>query len=276
MTLPLPLFLRRWAVQFGVCLAFALLACGGPERADSDAAPPAAASTPVTVFAAASTTDVMIRLARRYQAATGVFVRCNFASSSTLARQIESGAPADLFFSADEVWMDHVERLDRIEPNSRRDLLGNSLVLVAPAGRPFAARMDGGFDLPNAFEGRIAIGDPAHVPAGRYAQQALRYFGWWEKLERRILPAMDVRDALRLVAIDEAPAGIVYATDAASIPGVAVLDTFPEASHDPIRYPIALLRGASAPARGFLEFLEGAEAASVFETAGFRLIGRAD
>ncbi len=240
-----------------------LAGCSDPETGSGRS------TTGLLIFAAASTTDVLGRLATEYETQTGIQIQCSFAASSTLARQIEAGAPADVFISADPLWMDRLEKADMIRPDSRRDLLGNELVLIAPRGQPFAVSMQRDFSLGDAFEGRLALGDPAHVPAGIYGRQALESLGWWNALEDRLIPALDVRDALRLVALGEATAGIVYATDAADSKRVEVIAVFPPEAHDIIRYPIAVCGNGSPEANDFVDYLFGEDAGAVFESAGF-------
>jgi molybdate transport system substrate-binding protein len=226
----------------------------------------------VLVFAAASTADVLGRIAKAYEVDTGVNVECSFAASSTLSRQIEAGAPADIYLSADPQWMDRLEKLELIRPESRRDLLANTLVLITPRENRFEVFMESDFRFANAFEGRLALGDPSHVPAGRYARQALESLGWWNALQKRMIPALDVRDALRLVALGEAAAGIVYATDAAGSDRVSVIGAFPAETYEPIRYPVAICKDASPDAAAFADYLFGEEATSIFQSAGFTLL----
>ena len=228
----------------------------------------------ITVFAAASTTDVMGEAGRRFEAETGMKIAFSFDASSNLAKQIKAGAPADVFLSADEEWMDAAAASGDIRPDSREDLLGNELVLIAPTAHPFDAKMSKDFDFAASLPQikRIAVGDPSHVPAGRYAKQSLDHLGWWAGLEHRLLPAQDVRAALRLVEINEADAGIVYATDAKSSDKVVVIAAFPGDSHEPIRYPIALCKSASPAATDFISFLRTPEIVQVFEKAGFRVL----
>jgi len=228
----------------------------------------------VTVFAAASLTDAMGEIARVYGARSGTAIRSAFAGSSTLARQIESGAPADLFFSADEEWMDYLDRRARLEPGTRIARLGNRLVLVAPAGSSFRVTLHKGADLRPMLgtSGRLATGDPASVPAGRYAQQALVSLGLWETVGPRIARAENVRVALAYVERGEAPLGIVYSTDAAAAKGVRVVGEFPPGTHAPISYPLALVAGRATPAaRDLRAFLLGEEAGTVFRKHGFSL-----
>ncbi len=237
-------------------------------------APPAVQAQPLTVFAAASLTDAMQDVAALWTRAGHPPPRLSFASSATLARQIEQGAPANLFASADEIWMDYLAKRHLIADDSRRDLLGNDLVLVVPAGKPLHTRIGPAFDLPGLLgtTGRLAIGDPSYVPAGIYAAQALKQLGWWDRLAGHLAPAADVRAALLLVERGEAPAGIVYRTDAAVSPAVMVAGTFPPDSHDPIAYPFAVVRAGDTPqARALLRFLAGPQARAVFVRRGFKV-----
>ncbi len=236
----------------------------------------ARAQDTITVFAAASLTDAMRALSQEWVARGNPAPRISFAASSALARQIEQGAPADLFMSADEPWMDYLQQRDLIVNATRSSPIGNALVLVAPADaarQPIA--LERGTDLrallgPN---GRIATGDPAHVPVGRYAQAALTWMGQWDALSPRLARADNVRAALLLVERGEAPFGIVYATDASASRGVRVVGTFPIASHTPVTYPFALTRRAAdnAQARALLTFLAGPEARPTWQRFGFSI-----
>lgn len=255
---------RRWVLS-----GLAALALLPPLWAG--AAAPSRAET-VTVFAAASTTDAIRRIAALYESETGATVVPVFASSSTLAKQIASAAPADLFVSASPAWMDYLAEAGRLVEGSRRDLLRNRLVLVVPDDSPIeGADNDPAALLRTLPEGaRLSLGDPSHVPAGLYARQALASLGLWDALAPRVAPGSDVRAALALVARGETPAGIVYATDAAIAPGVRAVARFPLDSHAPIVYPAALVAGGDAEAGGrFLRFLAGPEARAVFEELGF-------
>jgi molybdate transport system substrate-binding protein len=233
-------------------------------------------AAPVTVFAAASLTDALRALAQDWAARGNPAPRFSFAASSALARQVEHGAPADLFMSADEPWMDYLQQRDLIVPGTRTSPLGNALVLVAPESSPQPPlTLAQGTDLAALLgpQGRLATGDPTHVPVGRYAQAALTWMGQWQALAPRLARADNVRSALQLVERGEAPLGIVYATDAAAGQGVKVLATFPAASHPAVTYPFALTRRAegNAQARALLEFLKGPEAAPAWRRFGFSL-----
>ena len=257
---------RRRAVVAASALCAALLAPAAPR---AQGAPP-----PLTVFAAASLQDALRAIEPAWRAAApgNPPLRFSFAASSALARQIEQGAPADLFASADEPWMDYLQERGLIVPETRASPVANALALVAPAGGPLGAlTLNQGTDLSALLgpNGRIAVGDPAHVPAGRYAQAALEWMGRWPALAPRLARADNVRAALLLVERGEAPLGIVYATDAKVEPGVVVVDTFAESLHPPIVYPAALLTHASPAAFKLLEFLRSNAARAVFEKQGF-------
>ncbi len=227
----------------------------------------------ITVFAAASTTDPLQAAAKAYQAEQHVRVVCSFAASSTLAKQIGQGAPADVFLSADEQWMDWLAKRGAIAPASRVDLLGNGLVLIAPAGRAPVISVATGFDIGGAFTGRLAIGDPTNVPAGIYAKEAFTRLGWWDGLAGRLAPAADVRAALRLVELGEAELGVVYATDARADAKVVAVAAIPPELHAPIRYPLALTATAKPAAAAFAAWLRGAAARRIFTDAGFSVPG---
>lgn len=231
-------------------------------------APAPAAEDQPLVFAAASLTDAMTAVAEAYTAETGHDVALVFASSSALARQIENGAPAAQFISANPAWMDRLEVAGLLQAGSRSDLLGNRLALIAPAD--FAAEASTGLDLVALLDdGRLAMGDPDHVPAGIYAKAALLSLGLWEAARPRLARTGDVRGALALVARGEAPLGIVYATDAAATDRVRVVALLPADSHPPIVYPAALRAGAGDRARAFAGFLRGDAARRIFTAHGF-------
>ncbi len=225
------------------------------------------------MFAAASLAEVMTEIAAAYRVAGGENVRLSFAASSQLARQIEAGADADLFVSADEPWMDYLAERGLIDPGSRVSLLGNRLVLVSPAASIVALDIRPGFPLAGALgNGRLACADPDSVPAGRYAREALTKLGVWTQIEPRLARAENVRAALALVVRGEAPLGIVYETDAAIEHQVRTVGVFPESSHAPIRYPVALVHGAGPRSAAFLTYLRGPEARAVFEKYRFSVL----
>ena len=237
-------------------------------------APLAARAQELTVFAAASLTDAMKDVSAQWAKDGHQPLRLSFGASSTLARQIEQGAPANLFASADEKWMDYLADKKLIVADTRKDLLGNDLVLVVPADKPQHVTIGPGFDLLGMLgpNGRIATGDPAHVPVGLYAEQALKKLGMWDAVQPRLARTDDVRGALLLVERGEAPAGIVYATDAAVSKGVMVAGVFPANSHDPVSYPFAVVKAGDTPeARALMTFLAGPDARSIFDKRGFKV-----
>ena len=251
-------------------LAATPAAAAAAAAAASSPAPAAPSSRSLTVYAASSLTDVMQDIAAAFSAESRIGVRFSFGASSLLARQIEAGAPADVFVSADREWMDYLQARGLIAP-TRIDVAANTLVLIAPRTSTQALKIGPGFALTAALGegGRLAIADPASVPAGTYARAALVKLGVWPSVERRIVVADNVRTALAFVARGEAPLGIVYATDARVEPAVRVVDTFPADSHEPIRYPAAAIAGAPAGAAAFVRYLGTAAAQSVFRKAGF-------
>ena len=227
-------------------------------------------AAPVTVFAAASLTDSLKAAAAAYKAKKGVDVTLSFGASSTLARQIEQGARADLFLSADSDWMDYLQKKKLIANASRRDLLSNRLVLVAGPDVKHVPKIAPHFNLASALgDRRLALADPASVPAGKYAKEALTALGVWDRVASKVVQAENVRVALEYVARGEAPYGIVYATDVKVAPQVRTVGTFPDSTHAPIVYPAALTKTASPGAKAFLDFLSGGEARAIFEKAGF-------
>ena len=224
----------------------------------------------ITVFAAASLSDAVQSVAQNYQARSGIKIVLSFAGSSVLARQIEASSGVDIFISADTAWMDYLEERDLIAPATRTDLLGNRLVLVAPADSDIALGIFRGFALAGALgNGRLALANTQTVPAGRYARASLMALGVWESVAAKLAEGEDVRAALTYVARGEAPLGIVYATDARIAPSVRVVGTFPATLHSPIVYPVAMTEDAKPEAAAFLAFLKGPEARRVFEAAGF-------
>jgi molybdate transport system substrate-binding protein len=230
---------------------------------------------PSRVFAAASLTNAFTDIAKLWQQNGHPAPQLDFAASSTLAKQIEAGAPADLFASADVPWMDELSAHDLLEPGTRLDLLGNELVLIVPKGRAFKVGMERSFDFAASFSGKLCTGEPKSVPVGRYAQQSLQNLGWWDALQGRIVGSEDVRAALAFVEQGECAVGIVYATDAAISSKVEVIATFPAASHQPIIYPFALLKGAKPDSHALLEFMKNSPAASaIFSHYGFSRLAR--
>lgn len=259
---------RRGFIAFALCAALAASITGIPAEAAY------AAETVPVVFAAASLKDALDDISAAYKQKTGKAVRISFAGSSTLARQIEQGAPADIFISADLDWMDYLSKKGMIDEASRTNLLGNHIVLVAPKSSDIHVTIRKGFDLAGALGGgKLAMADTKSVPAGRYGKASLQSLGVWKGVSGDIAQAENVRAALLLVARGEAPLGIVYATDAAAEKDVKVVGRFPDHTHPPIIYPAALVKGSRNPdARSFLAYLRSDAARKLFEKQGFSVL----
>ncbi|CAN5236244.1 molybdate ABC transporter substrate-binding protein [soil metagenome] len=251
----------------GIFAAFSILL-------GSTFSPALAQNKSVTVFAAASMKNALDDVNAAYTARTGVKVTASYAASSVLAKQIEQGAPADVFVSADTDWMDYVTRKKNINEPTRVNLLGNSIVLIAPKDSKLANLTIGqGLDLAKlAGDGKIATGDVKSVPVGKYAKAALEKLGSWSAAEPKFAMAESVRAALALVSRGEAPLGIVYATDARVDPGVKIIGTFPAGSHPAIIYPTAATTTAKAEATGYLGFLKTTTSKTIFEKYGFTFL----
>lgn len=227
----------------------------------------------VTVFAAASLKNALDAAVTAYEKQSGDTVRVSYGASSALARQIEAGAPADLFISADLRWMDYLQGRGLIQPRSRRNLLGNELVLVAPVASGVKIELAPGVDLRSHLQrGPLAMADPAAVPAGIYGKAALTRLGVWDSVKSKVARAADVRAALRLVARGEAPLGIVYRTDAAAEPKVEIAAVFPPDSYPPVIYPAALIASAKPDAARLFAFLSSPAARPYFEQQGFKVL----
>src|SRR3984957_1319988 len=254
----MPRFLRSLLVCLLVVVAM-------PNRA-ADVPP-----SELVVFGAASLTNVLQDIGTAYTAQTGQHVSFSFAASSVLARQIEAGTRADVFVSADEDWMDYLQTRNLIDPKTRHDILMNRLVLIAPATSDIKLKIAPHFALAAALgKERLATGDPGSVPVGRYARAALTNLGVWSEVSSHIVPAEDVRSALAFVARGETPLGIVYETDALVEKRVRIVDTFPEDSHAPITYPVALVVTAKPEARAFVAYLRSPAGRAVFAHYGFK------
>jgi molybdate transport system substrate-binding protein len=226
----------------------------------------------VVVFAAASLKNALDEAAAAWTRETGKTTRISYAASSALAKQIEAGAPADLFLSADEEWMDALARKGLLRPGTRASLLGNRLVLIAPLASRAALVIGRGFPLARALgpDGRLALADPDAVPAGKYARAALVSLGVWPSVAGRLAPAENVRAAMAFVERGEAPLGIVYQTDALASRKVRVIGRFPPASHPPVSYALATLRGSGhGDAEAFRRFLLSPAAKAIFRRYGF-------
>lgn len=246
---------------FAAVLALGLILAFSVARADD-----------TVVFAAASTKDVIDDILKLYAKSHSERIAASYGSSGDLAKQIENGAPASIFISADVKWMDYVAQKKLIVSDSRHNLLGNELVLIVPFDSMSPTSLE---NLSGTLAGgKLAMGDPDSVPAGRYGKAALESMKQWTALEPSVVRTKDVRAALALVERGEAAAGIVYATDALSSSKVRIAADFPEASHPPIIYPIALIAGHDdQAARDFFAYLMGPDAREIFLTAGFSVIG---
>lgn len=226
------------------------------------------------VFAAASLKNALDAVNKQWQQETGKKAVISYAASSALAKQIEHGAPASVFISADLAWMDYLAKKDLIVPDSRSNLLGNQLVLIAPKDKASPVTLEKGFDLAGLIgDGRLAVGQVDSVPAGKYAKKALTSLGMWDGVSGKLAQAENVRAALLLVSRGEAPAGIVYRTDSIADTNVAIIGTFPEGSHPAIIYPAALTKsGTSDDAKSFLDYLKSEKAKPAFEAQGFTVL----
>jgi len=237
-------------------------------------ASPVRAAEQLTVFAAASLKTALDQVSTAWTAETENKAVISYAASSALAKQIEQGAPADVFFSADLDWMDYLGQKALIDQPSITRLLGNEIVLIAPADSTATAEIAPGFDLAGLLgDGRLAIGDVRSVPAGKYGKAALESFGVWASVEGKLAQAENVRAALKLVATGEAPLGIVYLTDAQADSSVKVLGVFPASSHPPIIYPVARVAGSNKEtAAEFIAFLTSPAAKAIFKAQGFKVL----
>ena len=250
-----------------VVLAAAICLGAGGAKADE----------PLVVFAAASLKTALDAVNVACAADVGETAKISYAGSSALAKQIEESAPADVFLSADLDWMQYLSDRKLVKPATETKLLGNRIVLVAPADSTAAATIAPGFDLASLLgDGRLAMANVDAVPAGKYGKASLEALGVWASVEGKVAQAENVRAALALVSTGEAPLGIVYATDANADKGVRVVGAFPQDSHPPIVYPVAQLAGSTdedAPA--FLACLQSAKAKALFEAEGFTYLGPA-
>ncbi len=255
----------RSGSPFSFSTLAASLAASLPARAQSGEA--------TLVFAAASLKNALDAVVDDYQKATGKTVTVSYAGSSALAKQIEQGAPADIFFSADLDWMNHLIGGNFIAADSRVTLLGNDIVLIAPLASEVSVTVAPNFPLAETLgDGKLAMALTASVPAGKYGKASLESLGVWDSVQPNLAEAENVRAALALVSRREAALGIVYATDAKADPGVKVVGVFPEDSHPPILYPVALTASARPEARAFLDYLTSPAAKPRFEEQGFRVV----
>lgn len=237
-------------------------------------APAVLAADPVTVFAAASLKNALDNINHAWNADTGKQANISYAGSSALAKQIDVGAPADIFISADLDWMKYLSDKKLIREKTEVRLLGNKLVLIAPKASAKPVKIAPDFDLAGLLRGgHLAMANTDAVPAGKYGKAALKKLGIWKSVEGKIAQAQNVRAALKLVATGEAPYGIVYRTDAHAEPSVAIVGEFPQGSYPPIIYPAALVAGSTNPdAAAFLKYMQAAKAKALFEKQGFTFL----
>lgn len=252
-------FFRKMRSQFCVLLLSVL--CTSVQAGD------------IQLYAAASLTDALIELSNDYRKANpDIAIKKSFAGSSILAKQIEKGAPADIFIAADNDWLDYVQKRDLLLVESRKKLFSNELVLIAPRASDLKVQLDSAFDLSASFTGRLCTGDTISVPVGRYAKQSLIHYGWWDNIALRVVGAEDVRTALSFVERAECSLGIVYKTDANLTKKVKILASFPANSHQPIEYSGALTKHAGVEAKAFWAYLQSDAGKRVFAGYGFTLI----
>src|SRR5262245_56342301 len=263
-----PMLARRtWLGLAGLAMVGAI-GLGLPSRAA------VGQTKPVLVFAAASLKNALDEIAAQYERETGRKVSISYGASNALAKQIEAAAPADLFISADLDWMDYLQTRSLIKSETRGNLLGNRIVLVAPKDSPASIKIAPGFPLIELLgTGRLAMADPKAVPAGKYGRAAFESLGVWQSVEPRVAAAENVRAALALVSRGETPLGIVYQTDAAADANVRIVGTFPEDTHPPIIYPAALVGASANPdAPAFLAYMRAPGARSAWEKQGFTIL----
>lgn len=259
---------RKWLGRVAGLAVATVLAWGPPLE------PARAQGADVVIFAAASLKNALDAINAQWQKETGKKAVISYAASSALAKQIEQGAPAHIFISADLDWMDYLAKKNLIKPDTRANLLGNRIVLIAPKDKAQAIEIKAGFDLAKILgEGRLAMANVDSVPAGKYGKAALEKLGVWASVSSKIAQAENVRAALLLVSRGEAPAGVVYQTDAAADAKVKIIGTFPEDTHPRIIYPIALTAGATSPeAAAWLAYVKSAKAKPLFEAQGFTVL----
>jgi len=260
--------------RFWLGLLIAAALASGATVSGAMVDPAAAQGKDPLVFAAASLKNALDDVAAQWQRETGKKVRISYAGSNNLIKQIEEGAPADIFFSADVDWMDYGQQKNLIKPETRSNLLANRIVLIAPKDSTVSVNIASGFDLAGALKGgRLAMGNVDAVPAGKYGKAALEKLGVWDRVKDKVAQSESVRAALILVARGEAPLGIVYQTDAASDPTVKIVGTFPDDTHPPIIYPVALTKDSTSPdALAFLNFIRSPAARPAFERQGFTVV----
>lgn len=255
-----------------IAIVFLLASCGSGNQKEAKSKNTGLESQQsIMVFAAGSLTDVISEIIDSFEVKNNISIQTNIASSGTLARQIEQGGEPDVYISASKRWAEYVDSLGHFLPGTKAAIAKNELVVIAPlASKLEVAAIDSTLNFASLpGQHHLSMGDPAHVPAGKYAKQALEYYGWFDKLERKILRARDVRTALMAVEMDEAPLGIVYRTDAKKSKKVKILNTFPEASHHTIVYMGGVCKDNSA-AKQFYEYVKSNDAKRIWTKNGFK------
>ncbi len=233
---------------------------------------PAFSTETLLLYAAASTYNPISKIIQQFNDSQNeIKIKASFASSSTLAKQIQAGAPAHLFISANPNWMNFLEQQNLLTPGTRINLLQNKLVLISPTSKSIIVKMEKDYNFAGQLNGKLCLGDPGHVPAGIYAKQGLRFFNWWDNIKSRVVGTKDVRAALALVERGECSAGIVYATDAKSSQKVKIVAKFPRKSHDRIVYPIARLIDSPDSASLFLGIVKSPQSRTIFKQYGFTI-----
>ncbi len=231
---------------------------------------PLSAAEKIIIFAAASTSKAITEITHHFnQTNSDIQAKLSFASSSTLAKQISAGAPANVYISANPKWMDWLQQQQFINPASRRDLLSNKIVLIAPRGQKISIKMDQTFDLADKLQGKLCLGEPEHVPAGMYAKQALTALNNWQQLKPHVVGTKDVRATLAMVERSECAAGVVYATDARASKKIEILGEFPVELYSPVIYPVAQVSSTDKAAEVFLTYLASEQAQNIFNKYGF-------
>lgn len=227
----------------------------------------------ITVYAAASLTNVLDEINQQYQKKNNINIKTSYAGSSTLAKQIEAGAPANLFISADEQWMNYLQNKKIIAGTDRVNLLGNRLVMISPKDQTYHFQMNQNFDPTTAFKGKWCTGNTESVPVGKYAKQALINLNWWTKLKPRLVETEDVRAALNFVVRGECPIGIVYATDAMITDKVSIVAEFPKNTYPAVIYPMGMIKKDASTVK-YYQYLQGDEAKAVFKKYGFSILNK--
>lgn len=264
--------IQQIAISIVYCsVILTLISCGAGDNRGNNKKNKTKSGQTILLFAGASLTDVISEIADSFEIKNNIAVKLNFASSGTLARQMKQGIVPDIYISASKKWADYVDSLGFFQPDYKMEIATNDLVLIAPLKSNYKYEtIDSSLNFILLLgDKRLSIGDPAHVPAGKYAKQSLEYFRYYKKLEGKLLPAKDVRSALMVVELEESPLGIVYRTDALKSEKVKILSSFPDKSHEPIVYIAGLCKN-HASAENFYSWLNSDPAKQIWKKHGFR------